>query len=108
MQLEPIGVVRSPITQGVDEGWGVVESELVLADELAPGLRGLEAFSHALVIYAFHAGGAFAPASHLVRRPRDRADMPECGIFAQRAKHRPNPIGVSSVRVLGIAGPVVR
>ena len=34
--------------------------------------------------------------------------MPELGIFAQRAKHRPNPIGVTAVRLLGVDGNVLR
>jgi tRNA-Thr(GGU) m(6)t(6)A37 methyltransferase TsaA len=34
------------------------------------------------------------------RRPQGREDMPEIGIFAQRARHRPNPIGVTAVRLL--------
>ena len=34
------------------------------------------------------------------RRPQGREDMPELGIFAQRARHRPNPIGVAAVKLL--------
>jgi tRNA (Thr-GGU) A37 N-methylase len=34
--------------------------------------------------------------------------MPELGIFAQRAKHRPNPIGITAVELIGIAGNVVK
>jgi tRNA (Thr-GGU) A37 N-methylase len=33
--------------------------------------------------------------------------MPEIGIFAQRAKHRPNPIGLTAVRLLSVAGNVL-
>ena len=105
--VEPIGVVRSPVTQTeVDEGWGSVESELVLTEPLAPGLAGLDTFSHAIVV--FWMTHAFDPARDLVRRPRGREDMPLLGIFAQRGKQRPNPIGVSVVAVLGVAGRVVR
>lgn len=108
MDLQPIGVVRSPITEGVDLGWGAVESEIHLRPSLAEGLRGLADFSHALVIFLMHTAPAFNPATDLVRRPRGQADMPELGIFAQRAKHRPNPIGLTAVRVLAVDGPVVR
>ncbi len=34
--------------------------------------------------------------------------MPEVGIFAQRAKHRPNPIGITTVRLIEIKGNVLR
>ena len=43
-----------------------------------------------------------------MRRPRGRADMPELGIFAQRAKHRPNPIGITAVAVVDRVGAVLR
>jgi tRNA (adenine37-N6)-methyltransferase len=103
MTLEPIGYVRSPVTEGVDEGWGEVTAEIVLDERLADGLRGLEQFSHVLVIFLMHQA-SFEPGSDLLRRPRGRADMPLLGIFAQRAKHRPNPIGVTTVRLLRIEG----
>jgi tRNA (adenine37-N6)-methyltransferase len=106
MQLEPIGYVRSPATEGVDEGWGEVTAEIALDERLADGLRGLEQFSHALVIFLMH-HSSFEPGSDLLRRPRGRADMPLLGIFAQRAKHRPNPIGVTAVRLLRVEGSVV-
>ena len=33
--------------------------------------------------------------------------MPEVGIFAQRAKHRPNPIGITAVELIELRGPVL-
>ena len=102
-----IGVVRCEVQEGRDENWGDVVSELHLEPELAAGLEGIEDFSHVLVIYWMH-GATFDAASDLVRRPRGRADMPERGIFAQRAKHRPNPIGVTAVAVVGRDGNVLR
>jgi tRNA-Thr(GGU) m(6)t(6)A37 methyltransferase TsaA len=50
---------------------------------------------------------SFTPAADLVRRPQERADMPEVGIFAQRAKHRPNPIGITAVELIERRGPVL-
>jgi tRNA-Thr(GGU) m(6)t(6)A37 methyltransferase TsaA len=103
-----IGVVRCAVTEGRDEDWGDVVSELHLEPELARGLDGIEEFSHVLVIYWMHGAPTFDAANDLVRRPRGRADMPERGIFAQRAKHRPNPVGVTAVAVVGRDGPILR
>jgi tRNA-Thr(GGU) m(6)t(6)A37 methyltransferase TsaA len=80
---------------------------LHIAAHLADGLRGLEEFSHVLVVFWMDRS-SFNPASDLVRRPRGRADMPELGIFAQRAKHRPNPIGTTVVRLVERRGAVLR
>jgi hypothetical protein len=40
--LRPIGVVRSPVVAGRDDGWGQVTAELHLDPEQAPGLQGVE------------------------------------------------------------------
>ena len=105
--LQPIGVVRSPVTEGRDDGWGEVVAELRLNPALARGLDGITAFSHVVVIYWMHQA-SFDAARDLVRRPRGRDDMPELGIFAQRAKHRPNPIGITAVRLVGRDGAVLQ
>ena len=101
LPLRPIGFVRSSATEKVDESWGAVESRIELLPEYRAGLRGLESFSHALVIAYLH-GASYEPARHLVRRPRGRADLPELGIFAQRAKDRPNPLGVTVVPIVAV------
>jgi tRNA-Thr(GGU) m(6)t(6)A37 methyltransferase TsaA len=105
--LHPIGTVRSPVDEPVDANWGNVESRIVLEPELRGGLRGLDAFSHVVVVtYLHHA--AFDRARHLVRRPRGLATMPELGIFAQRAKDRPNPIGITTVSLVAVETDGIR
>ena len=107
MQLEPIGIVKSPIQEQIDEGWGEVISEIWVKDDLAAGLDGLENFSHAVIIFLMHQA-SFDIERDLKRRPRGRADLTEIGIFAQRAKHRPNPLGITAVQVLGVSGAVLQ
>ena len=107
MKIEPIGVVRSPVTEAVDEGWGGVVSEIHLQESLAAGLQGIEQFSHILVIFFMHQS-TFDLAADLVRRPRGRSDMPLVGAFAQRARHRPNPIGITTVQLVEVKGNVLR
>ena len=103
VNLEVIGTVSSPVIEGVDEDWGSVVSEIRLNEKYVSGLRGLEEFSHVLVLFYMHKC-SFDPDADLVRRPQGRPDMPLTGVFAQRAKHRPNPIGVTAVELLKIMG----
>lgn len=103
MELRPVGFVKSPVTEPVDDNWGGVVSRIHLTKPWARGLKGLGEFSHAVVIFHMHRA-THNPQTDLVRRPRGRADMPKVGIFAQRAKHRPNPVGITAVRLLGIRG----
>jgi tRNA (adenine37-N6)-methyltransferase len=81
MNLEPIGVIRSPVKEGVDAGWGSIISEIQLNPSLQAGLKGMERFSHIIVVFYMHQS-SFNAQSDLVRRPQGRADMPEVGIFA--------------------------
>ncbi len=103
VNIEAIGTVSSPVTEGVDEDWGSVVSEIRLNDKYVSGLRGLEEFSHVLILFYMHKY-SFDPDADLVRRPQGRPGMPLTGIFAQRAKHRPNPIGVTAVELLKVKG----
>lgn len=97
--MEWIGVVYNAVKEPTDEGWGEVVSEVVLDESLAAGLDGIEEFSHVLVLFWMHRAAEAEPV-RMRRRPQGRADMPELGIFAQRARHRPNPIGVAAVKLL--------
>jgi len=97
--VEWIGTIYNAVKEPRDEGWAGVVSEVVLDETLAHGLDGIEEFSHVLILYWMHRAAEAEPV-RMRRRPRGRPDMPEVGIFAQRARHRPNPIGVTAVRLL--------
>jgi len=99
--VRSIGQVRSTATEAVDTDWGSVDSQIVVEPQFRPGLRGLDEFSHVVVVAYLH-GASFDVARHLVRRPRGLATMPELGIFAQRAKDRPNPLGITVVQLLEV------
>jgi len=99
--MEPIGYVVNDINSPIDYGWAKVKSNIVLRDDLLPALSKLSEFSHIVVIYWIHQ--AKSP-NILNRKPQNRQDMPEVGILAQRAKHRPNPIGVTAVPLVKING----
>ena len=70
-------------------------------------VAGLDTFSHVEVVYRFHLVDDEAIAIG-ARHPRGRADWPAVGIFAQRGRVRPNRLGVSVCRVLGVEGLRVR
>ena len=99
--LKVIGTVRNGRAAAEDRGWGAVVSTIELAPRYAPGLDGLEGFSHVVVLFFMHRdeGGECAT---LKRRPRGRADMPELGVFAQRARMRPNTVGITAVEIVRV------
>jgi tRNA-Thr(GGU) m(6)t(6)A37 methyltransferase TsaA len=107
MNCEIIGTVKSPVTVPVDMNWGEVVSEITLKSEYAPGLLGLDGFSHLIVLTILHEA-KYDPEKHLRRHPQERDDLPLVGIFAQRARHRPNRIGVTAVEIVEISDNSVK
>jgi len=101
--LEPIGYVRGGRATATDDDWGRNLARIELdADRFTPdALAGLGDFSHIEVVYFFH-GVTSREVERGARRPRGRADWPLVGIFAQRGRTRPNRLGVSVCRVLGV------
>ncbi len=105
--FEPIGIIRSPYhdTGEIPRGPGAqhdAEGTLELRPELEAGLTDIEGFSHLFVIWVFDKSTDFDLMAH---PPLD--DRPH-GVFATRSPRRPNPIGLTVVRVLGRNGPRVR
>ena len=106
IQLTSIGHIENNVDEKKDTGWGDDVSLLVLDPQYEAGLTGLSEFSHILVVYYLHEAH-FETERHMVRRPQGREDMPFVGILAQRAKDRPNPVGVTAVELLNVSGNVV-
>lgn len=103
MRLKSIGVIRSshqeatktpiqPIYAQGGSGW------VEIWPEYKAGLKDLEGFSHLILVYYFHRAG---PPRMRVRPFLDRTPR---GLFATRHPDRPNPIGLSVVRLTGIQG----
>jgi len=105
ISLIPIGTVRSPVREIVDDVWGGLVSRVELDDQrfTADSLAGLTEFSHVEIVFHFH---NLAETELITgkRRPRGRAEWPEVGIFAQRGKLRPNRIGVTICRLISVEG----
>ena len=97
--LTPIGVVHNEVAGPKHEGWEEVVSEIILAPVLRHALEGIEGFSHLLVLTWLHQVPQ-EKRSLLQIHPMDREDVPLVGVFATRTQYRPNPIGVSIVRLL--------
>lgn len=96
--MRPIGIIRSPYKQMRDMPiQGVFKPEVKAYIELKTkyisGLKDLDGFSHAIVIYYFHK----SEKEEIVCRPF--LEDKEHGIFAIRSPHRPNHIGLSVVKI---------
>lgn len=104
LTFEPIGVVRTPFTDKKDAPRQPAAStakgtiELVSDRDLGDALDGIEQWSHVWVVYVFDRAGGYSPK---VLPPRAREKK---GVLATRSPHRPNPIGLSVVRLVKVQG----
>jgi len=105
--MRPIGIVRTPhrATADVPKGLGAehtAEGTIEIRPDLEPGLLDIEGFSHLLVIWVFDRSDR----TELVGTPPSD-DRPH-GVFATRSPRRPNPIGLTVVRLLEREGSHLR
>jgi tRNA-Thr(GGU) m(6)t(6)A37 methyltransferase TsaA len=101
IRYKPIGIIHSPFedTRGMPiqpvgaEGIkGIVE----VFNKYCAGLKDIEGFSHIILVYHFHL------ASHYSLESKPFLDDVMRGIFAMRGPARPNPIGISVVRLVKV------
>jgi len=108
IQVQPIGHVRGGREVVEDDAWGGVVSRIELDTGVVEpsATLGLDGFSHVEVVYVFD---RVDPATVCTgaRHPRGRTDWPEVGILAQRAKDRPNRIGVTVCQLRSVGGTAV-
>ena len=101
IKYEPIGVIHSPfkepkgtpIQPSVAEG---ISGTVEIFQKYAEGLQDLEGFSHIYLIFHFHLSKGFS------LKVKPFMDEETRGVFATRAPARPNPIGLSIVRLIRI------
>ncbi len=102
-RLKKIGIIHTPFTSRIGmpiqvTGAKGVKGRIILKKKYVPGLADLEGFSHIILIYHFHKSNTYK----LLVTPF--LDTAKRGIFSTRAPVRPNPIGISVVRLLKVDG----
>jgi len=101
-EVRPIAWVRSTRTELVDDGWdaerATIELDASVPDE---ALVGLEGFSHLDVVFFFDRASDVPPGP-FARHPRGEVRWPRVGIFAQRAKDRPNRLGLTTCAIVEV------
>ncbi len=100
---QPIGVIYSPFADPNDMpiqslGARGVKGTVSVDPKFEAGLKDLEGFSHIILLYHFHLCKGFS--LHVLPFLDDTAR----GVFATRAPRRPNPVGLSIVRLLAASG----
>ena len=101
IKYKPIGVIHSPFkepkgTPIQPTGAKGIDGTVEVFPEYAEGLKDVEGFSHIILIYHFHLSKGFP------LRAKPYMDNEARGVFAMRGPSRPNPIGISIVRLVRV------
>ncbi|MBM4447394.1 MAG: tRNA (N6-threonylcarbamoyladenosine(37)-N6)-methyltransferase TrmO [Chloroflexi bacterium] len=99
INLTPIGFVKNNITEPKREDWEEVASEIIIKEDLKEALSRIDEFSHIIVIYWMH---KLPPSQRSVMKvhPKGNQNLPLVGVFASHSPARPNPIGITTVKLL--------
>jgi len=101
-----IGIIHSPF-KGIEgmpiqpTGARGVTGTIEIKPEYIDGLNDIEGFSHIILIYHFHLSKGYS------LRVKPFIDDNQHGIFATRAPRRPNPIGISVVRLIKVEDAIL-
>ncbi len=97
--MHPIGIIHSPFTDKnqtpIQPSRSPVVGRVEMHAEFSAGLQDIEGFSHLILLYVFHCSDGYN------LRVKPFLDDHRRGLFATRYPCRPNPIGLSIVRLLG-------
>ena len=102
----PIGIIHTPF-RDVNEmpiqpiGAKGIQGTIAIEPEYVDGIKDLEGFSHIFLIYHFHLSQGYS------LRIKPFMDDDLHGVFATRAPKRPNPIGISVVRLVRVEGTLL-
>lgn len=106
IEFKPIGFVKTDI-QTVPRHWTVsdVKGEIIIDDTYTQGLRDIKVNDDIIVIFYFHKSPGFSE-SHLIQKPPHKEE--KLGVFSTCSPIRPNPIGMSVLKVLNIKKNVIQ
>jgi tRNA-Thr(GGU) m(6)t(6)A37 methyltransferase TsaA len=102
----PIGIIHSPFRDAVDmpiqpPGAAGIAGTVAVDEKYREGLKDIDGFSHLILIYHFHLSRGFS------LQVKPFLDNAERGVFATRAPRRPNPVGLSVVRLVRVEGSLL-
>jgi len=98
IKMKPVGYVRRASKEEDVKDRSLI-SKIVIHKDFVEALEGIEDFSHIFVVFYMHQ--VSEKEKRLLKvHPRGRLDLPLLGVFATRTAFRPNPIGLTLVKLL--------
>jgi tRNA-Thr(GGU) m(6)t(6)A37 methyltransferase TsaA len=107
IKYQPIGIIHTPHEEAEGtpiqpKGAKGIKGEVEVYSEYEEGLKDLEGFSHVILLFHCHLSGNYS------LRQEPYMDDDEHGIFAMRGPSRPNPIGLSVVKLNSVEDNILK
>jgi tRNA-Thr(GGU) m(6)t(6)A37 methyltransferase TsaA len=107
IKYQPIGIIHTPHEEAEGtpiqpKGAKGIKGEVEVYSEYEEGLKDLEGFSHVILLFHCHLSGNYS------LRQKPYMDDDEHGIFAMRGPSRPNPIGLSVVKLNSVEDNILK
>lgn len=103
--VTPIGYAKNKVKRPQQGGWKNVISTIELDRKYMKGLKGIKDYSHLLIIFHMN----LAKHYELTHVPQGKVGVvPEVGVFACRCPARPNPIGITTAKLLSVSANKIK
>ncbi len=104
INLKPIGFVKNSVKEPRFGSFADEVSEIILDEKFAEALNGIEEYSHVIIVYWMDK----VKKSVITHRPQGNPNVPIVGIFSCRCPQRPNPIGITTVKLIEREGNKIK
>ncbi|MGB9135491.1 MAG: tRNA (N6-threonylcarbamoyladenosine(37)-N6)-methyltransferase TrmO [Candidatus Bathyarchaeia archaeon] len=104
INIKPIGVVKNRVKEPRFGSFADIVSEIIVDEKFTDALNGIEDYSHVIIVYWMDKVKDYV----ITHRPQGNPDVPVVGVFACRCPQRPNPIAITTVRLMGRKGNKIK
>lgn len=104
IKLKPIGFIKNNVKEPRFGNFANEVSEIILDERFTDALNGIEDYSHVIIVYWMDKVDHYV----ITHRPQGNPKVPIVGIFACRCPPRPNPIAISTVKLLARKGNKIK
>ncbi|MBS3133310.1 tRNA (N6-threonylcarbamoyladenosine(37)-N6)-methyltransferase TrmO [Candidatus Woesearchaeota archaeon] len=104
INLQPIGFAKNNIKEARFGNFADETSEIIVDEKFTEALKGIDDYSHVIIVYWMDKVGKHV----ITHRPQGNPEVPIVGIFSCRCPQRPNPIAITTVRLIGHDGNKIK
>jgi len=102
--IKPIGFARNAVKEPRFGNFADEISEIMVDDKFSGALEGIDDYSHVIIVYWMDGVKDYV----IAHRPQGNPDVPIVGIFACRCPRRPNPIAITTVKLISHEGNTIK